>query len=200
MRERKKERTRAKLIDVAVRLCLEQGFDNTTVDQIAAAADVSSRTFSRYFPTKETVIVALGDDLDKVMASAISAQPTGACGFEMLARAHIEAFRPDGPYAPDAFNRMAIMIEIVNSSATLSATAFAVKDSVSENVALDVIAKRLGVPVDDQSVLLLANTWTAMFASSFAGLGMPGQDPIDAQVVCDRISENYAIFKRLCGQ
>ena len=57
LRERKKQRTRAMLVDAAVTLCIENGYDNTTVEQIAAAADVSPRTFSRYFPTKDSVMI-----------------------------------------------------------------------------------------------------------------------------------------------
>ena len=73
MRERKKLRTRATLIDAAADLCLAQGYDNTTVEQIAAAADVSPRTFSRYFPTKESVVAAITDDLDELIADALDA-------------------------------------------------------------------------------------------------------------------------------
>ena len=51
LRERKKLRTRATLIDAAV-VCNRQGFERTTVDQIAAIADVSPRTFSRISPRK----------------------------------------------------------------------------------------------------------------------------------------------------
>jgi transcriptional regulator GlxA family with amidase domain len=54
LRERKKQRTHATLIDAAVELCERQGFERTTVDQIAAIADVSPRTFSRYFATPST--------------------------------------------------------------------------------------------------------------------------------------------------
>jgi AcrR family transcriptional regulator len=67
LRERKKRRTRATLIDAAVGLCDSQGFDDTTVDQIAAIADVSPRTFSRYFSTKDAIELALMNEvLDKV--------------------------------------------------------------------------------------------------------------------------------------
>jgi hypothetical protein len=49
LRELKKQRTGAALNEAAADLCLRQGFDNTTVAQIAAIAEVSPRTFSRYF-------------------------------------------------------------------------------------------------------------------------------------------------------
>lgn len=53
---KKKERTRERLILAATRLYLDQGFEGTTVDEIAAAAGVSRRTFFRYFPTKESIV------------------------------------------------------------------------------------------------------------------------------------------------
>lgn len=56
LRERKKTRTRELLVEVATELFLEQGFDATTVDQIAARAAISPRTYFRYFPTKESVV------------------------------------------------------------------------------------------------------------------------------------------------
>lgn len=56
LRERKKEKTHGALVDAARRLFLTKGFEGTTVDEIAAAAEVSQRTFFRYFPTKEAVV------------------------------------------------------------------------------------------------------------------------------------------------
>jgi AcrR family transcriptional regulator len=73
LRERKKARTRASLREHALRLFREQGYHETTVEQIAAAAEVSPSTFFRYFPTKEDVV--LQDDMDSRMIEALARQP-----------------------------------------------------------------------------------------------------------------------------
>jgi len=73
LRERKKARTRASLREHALRLFREQGYQATTVEQIAAAAEVSPSTFFRYFPTKEDVV--LQDDMDTRMVQAFAVQP-----------------------------------------------------------------------------------------------------------------------------
>jgi AcrR family transcriptional regulator len=75
LRERKKERTRAELQRHALRLFRDRGYAETTVDDIAAAADVSRSTFFRYFGTKEDVV--LFDDVDPVMARVMAAVPAG---------------------------------------------------------------------------------------------------------------------------
>ncbi|TDD13262.1 TetR/AcrR family transcriptional regulator [Nonomuraea diastatica] len=61
MRERKKRRTREALIAAAVELFRRQGYEATTVAQIAATADVSTRTFFLHFPAKEDVVLADAD-------------------------------------------------------------------------------------------------------------------------------------------
>jgi AcrR family transcriptional regulator len=72
-RQRKKAATRDRIRASALRLFREQGYDATTVEQIAAAAGVSHMTFFRYFPTKEDV--ALSDSYDPLIASHIAQTP-----------------------------------------------------------------------------------------------------------------------------
>jgi AcrR family transcriptional regulator len=72
-RQRKKTATRDRIRACALRLFREQGYDATTVDQIAAAAGVSHMTFFRYFPAKEDV--ALSDSYDPLIAGFIAQTP-----------------------------------------------------------------------------------------------------------------------------
>lgn len=58
LRERKKAKTKAEIQRQALRLFSEQGYAETSVEQIAAAAEVSPSTFFRYYPTKEDVVLA----------------------------------------------------------------------------------------------------------------------------------------------
>ena len=73
LRERKKRQNMAALQAAALRLFATQGYEATTVEQIADAADVSPSTFFRYFSTKEAVV--LYDGLDPVMMTAFARQP-----------------------------------------------------------------------------------------------------------------------------
>ena len=63
LRDRKKQKTRWSIQEHALRLFQEHGYDQTTVDQIAAAAEISPSTFFRYFKTKEDVVVQ--DEYDR---------------------------------------------------------------------------------------------------------------------------------------
>jgi len=75
LRERKRRQTRERISEAAIALFLERGFDATTIDDIAAAADVSKRSFFDYFPTKEDVIFAWQDGFGESLAAAVAERP-----------------------------------------------------------------------------------------------------------------------------
>ncbi|WP_067818692.1 TetR family transcriptional regulator [Nocardia inohanensis] len=89
LRERKKERTRRTIRTEAFRLFREQGYNETTVEQIAEAAEISPSTFFRYFPSKEQVVLA--DDLDPYMFRAIDRQPPGMPLLAAIRQATLDA-------------------------------------------------------------------------------------------------------------
>jgi AcrR family transcriptional regulator len=73
LREQKKQQTRAALVEAAARLFAEKGYDKTTVADIAAAADVSTRTFFTYFRAKEDVLFAGTGQRLRAIAEALDA-------------------------------------------------------------------------------------------------------------------------------
>jgi AcrR family transcriptional regulator len=75
LRERKKRQTRERIRACAIRFFLDQGYEATSVAEIAAAANVSHMTFFRYFPTKQDV-VDLDDDPEE-LAELIRGRPAG---------------------------------------------------------------------------------------------------------------------------
>ncbi|MDV7219951.1 TetR/AcrR family transcriptional regulator [Streptomyces prunicolor] len=69
------ERTRQLIADTAIALFSEQGFDATTVEQIAAAAEVGPRTVYRYYPTKEALVVRFTEDTLNTALEELRALP-----------------------------------------------------------------------------------------------------------------------------
>jgi AcrR family transcriptional regulator len=85
LRDRKKIQTRRVIRNEAMRLIEENGYANTTVEQIAEAAEVSPSTFFRYFPSKEMVLMA--NDLDLVTIRALEQQPADLPSLQAFRRA-----------------------------------------------------------------------------------------------------------------
>jgi AcrR family transcriptional regulator len=77
LRERKKLAVRQALGSAALRLAVEQGLDNVTVEDITAEADVSLRTFGNYFSSKYEAICAIGTDRARRIGATLLARPAG---------------------------------------------------------------------------------------------------------------------------
>src|SRR5437899_3797092 len=91
LRERKKLKTKEAIQREAMRLFQEQGYEETTIDQIAEAAEISPSTFFNYFPTKEDVV--LYDRYDPMIVSLIEAAPPGETLSQTIRRAIDELAR-----------------------------------------------------------------------------------------------------------
>lgn len=82
LRERKKIKTREAIRSATYALIREQGYDATTIDQIADRAEVSPSTVFRYFPTKEDIV--LTDEYDPLILEEIRARPADESWFETM--------------------------------------------------------------------------------------------------------------------
>ncbi|GAA2523203.1 MULTISPECIES: TetR family transcriptional regulator [Streptomyces] len=92
LRERKKQRTRDALVRAALELFATRGYEGTTVDDIAAAADVSQRTFFRYFASKEEVTFFVPRLAESHVVEAVRGRPPGEAPLETLRRAVLDSW------------------------------------------------------------------------------------------------------------
>ncbi|MEZ3179757.1 TetR family transcriptional regulator [Streptomyces pimonensis] len=92
LRERKKQRTRDSLVRAALELFATRGYDRTTVDDIAAAVDVSQRTFFRYFASKEEVAFFVPRLAESRVVEAVRKRPPGEAPLEVLRRAVLDSW------------------------------------------------------------------------------------------------------------
>ncbi|QFY12218.1 TetR family transcriptional regulator [Nonomuraea phyllanthi] len=96
LRERKKRQTRAALSLATIGLCLERGWDNVTIEDIAAAANVSVRTFRNYFAGKAEAIAAGHVERTLRIADDIRAAPAGESLWTSIVHAVQANFAPAG--------------------------------------------------------------------------------------------------------
>ncbi|MFE7745937.1 TetR family transcriptional regulator [Nocardia sp. NPDC057455] len=167
LRERKKERTRRTIRLEAFRLFREQGYNETTVEQIAAAADVSPSTFFRYFPSKEQLVLA--DDLDPVIIEALRRQPRDVRPMVAFREATREVFA-NLPAAELAFEqeRQALLFHVPELR-----SAIGLEMMRSIDLLAGLLADHIGRSPDDFEVRVAAGAMTG------AGLAVMAMAPMN---------------------
>jgi len=171
LRERKKAKTRLAIREHAMALFKDQGYDKTTVEQIAAAAEVSPSTFFRYFPSKEEVV--LQDDYDALLIAAFHAQQVEVPPLQALRNAISEVFlsMPEGQQAEEA-DRIRLMTEVPELRARMLT-------QVSEMIQMlaEAVAERVGRQSDDFEVRTFAGALVGVALGIAASSGDdPGND------------------------
>jgi AcrR family transcriptional regulator len=96
LRERKRNRTRQALIAAATDLFERHGYDGTTVADIAAAADIGTRTFFSYFASKEELLFPDSDARVQAAVAAIAEREPGDRPANVLLRALRDVGAPEG--------------------------------------------------------------------------------------------------------
>lgn len=155
LRERKRIKLRRTIQDASLRLFTAQGYEQTTVEQIAEAAETSTTTFYRYFPSKEDVVLI--DDVDEAIEGAFASRPADESLLESFhAVAGVVVGITD---ADEDFHiaRLRLMSDVPALRACYAGTEFA-------TVALfgRVLADRTGRSADDYQVELTAAAVTSV--------------------------------------
>ena len=146
LRERKKARTKATIQHEALRLFSEQGYAETSVEQIAEAAEISPSTFFRYFPTKEEVVLA--DFMDERVVEVFRSAPAELSPTDALRHA-IEQMMTD--FDPETLRLETLRNELIREVPELRRGMMAELFRPMALIAA-ALAERLGRPSDDEDV------------------------------------------------
>jgi len=174
LRERKKAKTRAALQAAALDLFEHQGYDATTVDQIAERAEVSQSTFFRYFPTKEDVV--LHDRYDPLLLAELLNQPAELGPIAALRRTLRSVF---GSVPADELARERQRALLVISVPELRARML---DQLASTLQpfTDAVATRTGRPPGDPAVRALTGAVVGVLMSAMlAALEDPEADYVE---------------------
>ncbi|MCO5989173.1 TetR family transcriptional regulator [Actinoallomurus spadix] len=186
-RERKKQRTREALVDSAFRLFAQKGFEATTVEEIADAVDVSSRTFFRYFASKEDVLLTFQDEQFTAMKEAFAARPADEPVITALRRASVSVVRAceDGEFGfdPERFGCIQHLME--SSPAVFGSSLEHGQKKHAEMTRL--MAERMGVdPATDVRPHVVAAVVNGVFHTAFE---LFSSDILGAERFSDVLSE-----------
>jgi AcrR family transcriptional regulator len=97
LRERKKQRTRERIVEAAFELFAERGFDGTTIADIAEAAEIAPRTFFSYFPSKDDVVFYDFEETQATIASWLQDREPGTNTIDALRAGIASGIEEVGP-------------------------------------------------------------------------------------------------------
>ncbi len=143
LRERKKSATRQALHDAAVRLAIEHGLERVTVEAIADAAEVSRRTFSNYFASKEEAL--LHGDLARMrrLLDVVRSRPASEAPWLVLTAAAVEVFQELGTRDPDWIAQ----VRLVRRHPALVAQQVTTYTSMEDGLTAELSARGVGTPL-----------------------------------------------------
>ena len=160
LRERKKRRTRATIVERAEALFAAKGFEATTVADIAAAADIAPRTFFAYFPTKEDVVFWEFDEAISSMRERFSSRPDDEGAIDAM-RSWIGAMVCDADFDDE---RKRAQRELIRESESLRNHDLALRARFQEALA-EALRDDFSGPAGDMRAEMVAAAATAAMAA-----------------------------------
>jgi len=199
LRERKKRETRARLIDAAIELVDKQGYEKTTVGQIAEAVDVSPRTVAHYFPSKDRLLLAVIDHYSDAVVEQLTRMPDEIDPLRALLTANLTLLDFAATERPPTIaGRIASLLRTVHISPPLQPLALTVR---SPQLSAEV-ARRIGVDITHRRVELVIGVWAAIINVAWSGAteSWTGQNAgveLLPVMLHDRLVETFAEFQAL---
>ncbi|GGT44356.1 TetR/AcrR family transcriptional regulator [Nonomuraea spiralis] len=176
LRERKRIKLRRAIQTAALRLFESQGYENTTVEQIAEAAETSTTTFYRYFPTKEDVV--LDNDASPLFETTTAERPAG----EPLT-ATVRAAMGAVIAAAEADRDLTLARMRLVATVPALETRYAGEERRTIELLTALLAGRTGRPADDYQLELIAFVLAAvLFTASRRWVADQGATPLAALV------------------
>jgi AcrR family transcriptional regulator len=162
LRSRKRLATRQGISVAATQLFLERGFDNVTVDEIAAAADVGRMTVFNHFPRKEDMFFDRDEEARELLRDALRERDARVAPIETLRLLAHRLVAQRSPFVEfSAASRG--FVETIERSETLKSRARAIRDEFAQVVAAalcDCVGRAPGDPAADLAAGLVLATWT----------------------------------------
>ncbi len=159
LREKHAAETRQKILDEATALFIDQGFEATTIHEIAERADVSPRTFFRYFPTKEALLFHdLEERLDKIR-DWIEQRPPGESPAQML----IAALCATVGEIESTPEQRALIVRLLSERPSLRSYQRTTIIERMEQQVTATLARRSGLDVHDRGLRALVAAISACF-------------------------------------
>jgi AcrR family transcriptional regulator len=209
LRERKKLATRHRLRRVALDLFAERGFSNVTAEEIAAAAEVSTRTFFNYFPSKEAVLLSADPGHLQEIRETIMAAAPGAPAVEVLREAMTtwarEVTAEVTELGGDPADWLA-RIKTARADLHLRAAQAARMEAIERTLA-EALAERLGADLErDPYPTLLAMLASGLFRASLVSWASSnGSVPLERlvdlafQALADGLPETASLRHAMAG-
>jgi TetR/AcrR family transcriptional regulator, regulator of mycofactocin system len=169
--------TRSELARIALELFVRQGFDETTVDDVAEAAGVGRRTVFRYYASKNDMVWGEFDRVLDRLRAHLDAEPPDADMLDALGRAVVAS----NHYEPDQLPELRVRMTLITTVPALQAHSM-VRYAEWRAVVSEFVAARLGQRADDLVPLTIGQMALAASMSAFVRWVEHPQDDLEANL------------------
>jgi len=158
LRERKKLATRQALSSAALRLAVERGLENVTIEDITADANVALRTFRNYFASKYEAVASIGADRARRIGASLLERPANEQLWEALTHAVLQHYEgTDQPFSPEMMTSIGQVLQTPAMRGEFLKVNFEMQNALAE-----AIAERTGTDLSaDMYPQILAGAVTA---------------------------------------